>query len=777
MIHKLTREIGMTVLRPGLRAFLVYTAAALVLTYPLVRELTTIVPSDLGDPLLNAWILWWNAQTVPLTGAWWNAPAFFPSSDALALSEHLFGLSLLTSPVIWLTANTQLAYNLAFLLTFILSASGGYALGFVLTKRTEAAFLAGLAYGFAPYRMDQFPHIQTLASYGMPFALVGLHKYLEDRRARWLALVGGAALVQGLTNGYYLLFFPVLVGLWMLWFRPVARPLAALAAIGGTFAAASLPFGPILLHYERVHEQLGLRRDVGEIAHFSADITALTHGSTNLALWSWLPDPGPEGALFPGLAVVLVAIAGLVWGRREKPAALADRSLRRWLGPIPLSIAGLATVFSLVALSVVIVGPWKVRVLGISISAMRATRPLWQALVCWLAFVGSVPRVRAFLSSRSPMVFYVAATIVMWTLSFGPAPAFRGHEVFQGAPYHWLTLLPGFSGLRVPARFAMLATLTLAAAASLALARLLPRLGRRGQVALVAAATAGVLADGWLRQMPLEQPPPPSIVTPGAAPGAVLELPLGEPMHDVVTMYRGTAHGHPVVNGFSGYAPPAYDTLRFALELGDQTVLAELASRGVRHVVVNVDRDPKGFWQNYVAGYPGARLVRSDAGQRHYELPGVARTAEPQAAGGLLPVARVEASVWPEDVAKLADGDLETRWSSGGPQGRERETLLIDLGAVREVGGVELALGSFRADFPRRLLIERSLDGEGWADVRDGGTGGLAVAGALEDPQRLPIRVRFAPVQARYLRLRQLGEDPVFYWSVAELAVFGRNGP
>lgn len=692
--------------RPWLRVFLVYSAITLVLTWPLVLDLATIVPSDLGDPLLNAWIVWWNARAVPLTEAWWNAPAFFPAPDALALSEHLFGLSLFTSPIVWLTGDAQLAYNLAFLLTFVLSALGGYALGFVLTKRADAAFIAGLAYGFAPYRMDQFPHIQTLASYGMPFALVGLHKFVEDRRARWLALVGGATLLQGLTNGYYLLFFPVLAGLWVLWFRPSSRPVSALVAIGATFAAASLPLVPFLLRYQDVHERLGLRRNVDEVAHFSADITALTHGSTNLALWRWLPDPGPEGALFPGLTVVLVVIAGVVWGRGEKPA-----------------------------------------------------------------------RVRVFLSSRSPMVFYTAATVVMWTLALGPAPAFRGRELFQGAPYQWLALLPGFSGLRVPARFAMLAALTLAAVASVAVARVLPRLGRRGQAVLVAAATAGMLADGWLRTMPLEQAPVGSIVAPDAAPGPLVELPLGDPMRDVAAMSRAMAHGHAVVNGYSGYAPPHYDTLRFALRLHDPTVLTELASRGVRHVVVHTDQDPDGRWQRFVAASPGAQLVRAEGGQIHYELSAAAPRVDTSPSDPPLPIARVEASVWAEHVGNLTDGDLETRWSPEGPQGRVTESLLLDLGDVRAVSGVELALGPFRADFPRRLLIERSLDEAGWADVRDGGTGGLAVAGALEDPQRLPIRIRFNPIPARYLRLRQLGEDPVFYWSVAELAVFGRNHP
>jgi len=64
---------------------------AIALTCPLAKRLATAVPSDLGDPLLNVWILWWNATTVPLTSSWWSLPAFFTDENVLTFSEHLAG--------------------------------------------------------------------------------------------------------------------------------------------------------------------------------------------------------------------------------------------------------------------------------------------------------------------------------------------------------------------------------------------------------------------------------------------------------------------------------------------------------------------------------------------------------------------------------------------------------------------------------------------------------------------------------------------------------------
>jgi len=763
-------EAHMTSRRAAVLAVCLYTAITLGLTYPLVLHLATIVPSDLGDPLLNAWILWWNSQAAPLTAAWWNAPAFFPAPDTLVLSEHLFGLSLFTTPVILISGNAQLAYNLAFLLTFVLSATGAYALGFTLTKRHDAAFLAGLVYGFAPYRMAQFPHIQVLASFWMPLALVGLHKYVEDRRPRWLALFGGAVLLQGLTNGYYLLFFPILLGLWLLWFLPRDRRVATLAAIGGTFVAASLPIVPFLLHYRDVHERFGLRRGVDEMAHFSVDLTDFVHAFGSLSIWGrLLPSPGPEAEIFPGLTVVLLLIvAGFVWGRTRRPEDVPVRPLAPRAVRVPL--AALAGLFTLVALSVIVLGPWRFEVAGLLVSAQRLSRPVTQATYLWLLVILSGTALRRLFRAESPLVFYVAATLVVWILSLGPSPTLDGERVLYWAPYRWLTLLPGYSGLRVPARFAMLAMLCLAAAGGLALARLLPRLGRRGQIALVAAASIGVLADGW-RLMPLERPPAPSILTAAAAAGAVLELPMGEVSYDVTAMYRGMAHRHPIVNGYSGYSPPHYDPMVLAVRQEDESVFTGLASLGLRHVVLNTGSDPDDTWRAYIERHPDLRFVREADGQRLYEITESAAAAM-AAPGPSLPIAGATASRWPDDVANMLDGKLETRWSTRGPQG-PGDWVRIDLGGPREVGGVVLDLGPFRADFPRALVVEGSLDGEAWTELWRGHTGGLRVAGAFTDATRNPVRVPLAPAAWRYLRLQQVGQDLEFYWSIAELSVTG----
>src|SRR5205085_7287540 len=134
-------------------------------------------------------------------------------------------------------------------------------------------FVAGLLFGFAPYRIAHLPQIQCLAAFPMPFALLGLHRYLRDARARWLVLFGVSWLLQALCNGYYMLFFAVVVGVWLLWFGTISRRVfvATLAA----WIVASLPLLPLLWQYRTIHEGFGFTREFGTIRDFGADVAGL----------------------------------------------------------------------------------------------------------------------------------------------------------------------------------------------------------------------------------------------------------------------------------------------------------------------------------------------------------------------------------------------------------------------------------------------------------------------------------------------------------------------
>ena len=649
------------------------------------------LPHDPGDPILNAWILWWNTQALPFTDAWWSPPIFYPMPGSLALSEHLFGVAILTTPLQWLGVNVLAAYNIAFLLSFTLSGYFTFLLvRYLLLRRTPGsgddhapgtsnhvatatALVAGLAYGFAPYRASQLAHLQVLQSQWMPLALLAMHAYLDGGRRMWLAVLAVAWLLQALSNGYYLLFFPVLLALWAAYFVDWRRAPRRGLHLAATGAGASLLLLPALLEYRSVQTGLGLARTLGEMVMFSADAGALTRRSHLLSYWPHLTSTNQETFLYPGIAIAVLALVGTA-------AAL----LRRGHDDTP----------------------------------------------------------RDGRTRNRTLFFYGGAAVVMWWLAFGPAPEDVGAAAVA-FPYTVLTWLPGFSGLRVPARFVMLGALCLAVAAGLAFARLAPV--RRLPLALLTAVVLAVLAvDAWPRAIPLS-PPPRRVLLPDVPGAAVLELPVDHDRTSTAAMYRAMLHGRPLVNGYSGHTPPHYRILSHALRRGDPSVITELARQQPLIIVVNSNRDPGNEFLDVVRSVPGVEMRSATDLGPVFVLPEQPAARVPST-GGALPF-------------------------TTHPEGRNG--ALIDLGRMQAVRMLAFPLRGRYPDLGARFEIEGSTDGQSWTSLWLDWTGGLALAGALEDPLEQPVRFVLPDPAVRYLRIH-----PAEDWMLRDVRVMApRSNP
>jgi len=727
--------------QPWLISLAGYGSLALVLTWPLAIHLATVVPHDLGDPLLCTWILWWNAYTMPLTSAWWNAPMFWPMSGALALSEHLLGVSLVASPLQWLGADPVTAYNIVFLLSFPLCAVAAHALAFTLTARHDAAAVAGLAFAFNPYRTSHLPHLQMLWTFWMPLALLALHRYARDARLRWLVVFATMWVGQALSSGYFLLFFPVLTALWLAWFLACRRDLPQLIRVAAAWAIGSVLLLPIVVPYQRVHQRLALQRSLYEIRSFSADVSAFAAASPLAPASRLLRAGAAEQELFPGIMVVgliVVAVTASLWQTRREPASY--RRLQTILGAAACGLVVLA----LLAPSVM---PWQLHVAGITIVSVTTTiKPLTAAIWCLVLALAVDGRLARAWRARSALAFYVCAAAVMYVLSFGPEPSFLGEPFWYKPPYAWLMELPGLSSVRAPARFAMLAELCLAVAAALAFASIRVLLPRRFAAVAAVIALCGIAADGWIQALPLVAVPPRFASLESTQEGAVVELPLGDTTGDLAALYRSIYHHRPLVNGYSGFEPVHYTILRLAVER-DTAALDALTSDGPLTVLE----------------VSSGRVTTIEA----------AAHAEPAPTGHSLSILAATADGTVVGQRPLVDGDPMSRWISGAPQ-HGTETLTIDLGSSRHVDGVTLSIGPYLGDFPRVLTIETSEDLRTWKLQWSGRGATKAVAGALRDPRTVPLTFGFASAAARWVRLRQLGTDPKFPWSIADLTVSGR---
>jgi hypothetical protein len=650
-------------LKRHLPVLLAFASLSVYWTWPIAADISSRVPHDLGDPLLNIWILWWNAHAVPLTTDWWNPPMMWPVPGAMALSEHLLGLSLFTTPLQLAGASPIAAYNVYLLLTYALSGFFAYLLVRRLTGSSIAAICAGLAFGFSPYRASQLSHVQVLAAEWMPLALLGMHAYLSTGRVAWLAVFGIAWLLQALSNGYFLLFFPILIALWLAWFVNWRMQWRRGCALTSAFAIASLPLVPILWKYHAVHGALGLRRSVAEIRDFSGVPASFLHAAPLMKVWTEGKAPHYETYLFPGIAVMALALAGVLLAFRESRRPIAD---------------------------------------------------------------------------RSPTLFYAAAALLMAALTLGPGG--QGNDPPSMVyPYSWLLWLPGFDGLRVPARFAMLATLCLAIASGLGAARLVPIAGR-WRMLVGALALAGVAADGLTEPVPMLSPPGKMILPLERV--AVVELPLDDIYVGVAAMYRSMFYRQPLVNGYSGHFPPHYNVLSLSLARGDTSGLIYFARRRPLVIVVNDNHDPGHGYRKMVESIPAVQSLGISAGGSTFLVPAQAEPRVPPVGAPL------------------------------GAEVRDAGRFLIeyDLGASKSLGAVDISLGRRYDDFAAHLRIEVSDDGSAWREAWSGWTGGLAVEATLADPWRAPIRIPIFGERARYVRIY-----PASSWMKTDVKVIGAD--
>jgi hypothetical protein len=671
------------VTRSAWRAVAAYTAIALAATWPLVLGLGRDVAWDLGDSLLNMWILAWDGEQIlailqgdfARIAAFFDANIFHPEPLTLAYSEHLLPQAIQILPVYAVTRNPILGYNLLFLSTFVLSGLGMYLLVRELTGRPAAAFVAGLLFAFAPYRLPQSPHLQVLSSQWMPFALYGFHRYfasVQEGRTRLRPLAGGAAalILQNLSCGYYLLYFSPFAAGYVLW-RIAEHGLWRRWVVWAQLTAAAVLVlavtAPLLLPYAAVNRELRFERSRAEVVRFSADVYSYATAFVEQPVWGGVVRayPKPEGDLFPGFVTLLLAAVGL-WGCLSNsgsyvPAPTDERpgwsrrigawpSRSRWLAPILAAscAAHLAAAVAGLIYRRIVLDLWLFELQISNINQMLLRAAISAAL---LLAVSPAARTGARALARGPGYFLAGLIVAMW-LSLGPIPQVQGRPVEIASPYGFLyEHVAGFGGVRAPARLAMIAVLMLSVLGGFGAAYLTA--WRRSSV-LLAGLSAAFLAESLVLPFtvngvtatPGYSPPEGRVYRPQRAPnvykefarqapeGVLVELPLGEPDFDLRALYYSTVHWRPLLNGYSGYYPPHYG--RLALALSDfprfpQPALDALHTYGATHAIVHegVFNGDRGVNTTAALQARGARELYRDGTDVLLELPGAGTGVAP----------------------------------------------------------------------------------------------------------------------------------------------------
>lgn len=523
-------------------AWIMVSAFSVISFFMIFRNPTRLrsyVVSDLGDPILNLWIVGWvSGHLFDGWSAIWNAGNFYPARNTLAYSETMFPMALsfgLLKPFF----GSILAYNLLIIAQWTLAAYCTYRLCMYFTHSWVPSSIAALAFTFSTIRTIHYGHTQLAASWLIPLALLAAVRLFDRPSWKKGIALGLSLAVLTLSASYYgELMAVALVVVCVLGLVIMRGSFSkTVAALGVAVVVSLLLVAPFANQYLRLQEDPYFRRAPDQqFAARLGDYFAVSH--TNY-----------------------------VWGSApimESRSAETARNVERRLFPggaiLALGVVGFAAVF--------------------------LTRARWRNR--WIEIS---------LHQKKLLALVASAGTVGLLLSFGQYLEIGSARISM--PSAWLRdIVPGFEGIRAPSRFAVLAVVALAVFAALGAYVLLKMLPSRVRLLCGIALMIVVLAETSFR---VALAPVPTVERFGEVntaladrpAGAVVELPIRnwsdvdwaatEPSRQLLAL----SDGHPRVNGYSGWQPQNFIALTTALNSFPSTeAFASLDEIGVRYVVL-----------------------------------------------------------------------------------------------------------------------------------------------------------------------------------------------
>jgi hypothetical protein len=201
----------------------------------------------------------------------------------------------------------------------------------------------------------------------------------------------------------------------------------------------------------------------------------------------------------------------------------------------------------------------------------------------------------------APRIAYALGLLLAVDVSLG----------FNGVIYRGLYdyFLP-FRALRIPARMGLMVGFSLAVLAGYGAARIagLLRSGNARRAMLTAIGVL-MLVEYASNPLPLWAAParPPESYADlrrdagDGATSVIFEYPSGA-MQDPFYLYYSTFHWQYLVNGYSGFFPPSYQKVMYAMRgFPDETSMTVIGSHGVRYLVIHGEFLPRGRYERLIA--------------------------------------------------------------------------------------------------------------------------------------------------------------------------------
>ncbi len=600
-----------------------------------------------GDSLESVYIVGWiaNALSAEPTRIL-DPPVLHPQEGALALTDHRLLPSVVVAPIVWLTGNPVLAYNVAVALVTLLAAAAARRLSMVLGADAWGAWAAGALCAFNTYQINEAPRLNILTNGFLPLIVAALVLLLSTGERRHAWVVAALCLAQGLSSNYHLLYACLLIAVIILVgsiLAPRTAPRRTLSLFVPALLAAAV-FSPVAATYLRAATRLGYERSLPQgidLVHY------LSTSPTNLLYGPLGAEVRLQQRAAHFIGFITLALTGVALLQRSSGSRQGDRTAcvppRVW---VPIA-AGLAIFFIALSLGrdMVVAGhslaPGPYRLLHEFVPGFRLVRIPERLGMVAMIFVAclvgqGITWIRRAGGRRMGMVLALAV----------PLEHVSPLVVTEDVPV----------GRRIPAAYQWLAE-------------------SGGTAAL---AEVPVHGEDLIRKETLE-------------------------------MYYSLFHRRPTIHGYTAY-PPLLSVLsrRAAGDFPSPGSIEALRRVGVDTVVFHAGRPGAAAMRPAVdaAARQGriSRLARFTEGHEIFRLnTGERLTASPPPHGVPLRRSgwRYEAKVG--DAFLAFDGDMETSWTSGRPI-RGDEYIRVRFDRPESLTGLRLRLG-WNSALPSKIRV------------------------------------------------------------------------
>jgi hypothetical protein len=317
----------MSALRSNAAIALAFCLVTAIVTYPQAVRFSTSIASH-PDPYFSIWRLGWVAhQLVADPRHLFDANIFYPERGTFAYSDAMLLPATLLAPLFWLHVSPVVIYNTALFAALTLSGFFMFLFARLVTGSVPGALAAGMIYGYAPYRFEQYIHLEMQMVFWIPLAMLMVHRVVAGARLRDGAVLGLTLAAQLLSGVYGALYFFVSLAV----FVPALVVAAGARRIGRLLvpgAAAGLVAAILILPYASeytVAAAVAGPRPTREIQHYGASLASYVAAPSINRLYGWTSRFGGEELnLFPGVAAVALAavgVAGAIVRRSRVPFA------------------------------------------------------------------------------------------------------------------------------------------------------------------------------------------------------------------------------------------------------------------------------------------------------------------------------------------------------------------------------------------------------------------------------------------------------------------------